>query len=135
MYDKTSAPYKKLKRTKIMPIWPVASPEIEPCKQLLNWQIVEVTHPSGEVSRHILGVDHTTGRVSSKIISCSWESGAPLSVVTESGRLYILSGHPGQSNDAVYVLRRWLFAHQFSNLKIVTDEYHQGSNKGPAIRH
>lgn len=120
-----------------MPIWPVASPEIDPCKYLIKWEIVEVTSPSGEVSRHLVGVDHTTGtgRVSSKIISCSWESGAPLSVVTESGRLYILSGHPGQSNDANYVLRRWLLLHNFSGLKVVSGEYQPGSIKGPAIRH
>lgn len=85
-----------------MPIWSVAPVEEDPEIVLIHWCVVEF--PNGD--RHFVGYNTSgrEGRVSSLIVSFDPEKRCG---VTQSGRVYSLSGPTGRHGDAQYVFARW----------------------------
>lgn len=91
-----------------MPVWSLATVDIEPEVRLHDWRVVEATYAdtNSRATRHFVGRDahDGCGRVSSAIASLD----LPRRVgVTESGRAYLLLGAPGHDADAQYVWDSW----------------------------
>ena len=87
-----------------MSIWLTRPVSEEPSITLTNWAIIETVEP--EPSRHFVGYHGAgrEGRVSSPIVTFD---AATLRGVTQTGRVYELTGSPGLNGDAEYVLGRW----------------------------
>lgn len=102
-----------------MPVWNGTSVEETPEVCLARWSIREV-QPRG--TRHLVGYNLTEdeGRVSSSITAYDTDRQR---VMTESGRVYELVGHPGHDSDAEYVWRVWLSLLGEVTWHDVTDEY------------
>lgn len=85
-----------------MPIWNVTDVDEQPELTLSQWSVHEVLNGD----RHFVGwaQECGEGRVSSKIVSFDFRR---LVGLTQSGRVYRLSGYPGADRDAAYVWRKW----------------------------
>jgi len=83
-------------------VWTTAPVSQVPEIALGSWSIRQLSNGD----RHFVGRNLTkgTGRVSSKIEVFDAETGRG---VTDSGRIYELSGRPGHDDDAEYVWTRW----------------------------
>lgn len=103
-----------------MSIWSPTPVEQKPVLYLAQWSVFQTE--KGE--RHLCGRDDQTyeGRVSRAIGSFDPLS---MSVLSSSGRTYILVGPPGWSKDAEYVKNRWLNINNVVEYTDVTEEYYQ----------
>lgn len=84
-------------------VWRTASVDEQPELTLTSWSVRQVA----DGNRHFVGwcVENREGRTSSKVVQFDPTS---LRGVTDSGRIYQLSGKPGFHSDADYVWNRWL---------------------------
>lgn len=100
-----------------MPIWITPSVDLQPSVTLVRWRIFRTE--TGE--SHFVGycLENYEGRVSSAI-----QQFDPVSLrgVTESGRVYELSGPPGFDEDAMYVWGVWQRVIHVLSSADVTDE-------------
>lgn len=97
-----------------------ASVEQEPCTNLTQWQVYEVTQGS-VITAHFVGCARYEGRVSSAVQEYDHVTKTGR---TSSGRLYKLVGEPGHNKDAMYVFNTWI--HRFpigTPYEEVTDDY------------
>lgn len=92
-----------------MPVWKPGTVADEPEVVLTSWQVFEVANGD----RHFCGwnVGDREGRVSSRIVEFD---AARMTGRTRSGRVYRLSGRPGNDADALYVRARWLRLNGFA---------------------
>lgn len=99
-----------------MTYWRCMPVSIEPEITLIEWRIMETER--GE--RHFVGtrIDGGSGRVSSAIMAFDLERRVG---ITTSGRVYRLSGAPGQGSDADYIWSVWRVRNEVSSYADVTD--------------
>lgn len=99
-----------------MPLWKIASVSDDPQVTLSDWQIREL--PNGH--RHFAGVDPSdgSGRVSSFIVEFDAEK---MCGRTNSGRVYVLRGKPGWSDNAEYVWTAWARVNNATTYTDVSD--------------
>lgn len=90
-----------------MPLWKTLPIEQRPQIVLIRWCIYEVL-PTDDMpaTRHFVGYNcrDVEGRVSSAITTFDPQT---LTGITNSGRIYALSGDSGSDSDARYVWQRW----------------------------
>lgn len=91
-----------------MPVWSIDSIEDRPDVTLRDWAAFEVPlhGPDQPWTRHLAGwsCEDQQGQVCSAVQQFDPQKG---SCLTESGRVYRLSGRPGLNADAEYVWNRW----------------------------
>ena len=91
-----------------MPVWSIDSIEERPDVTLRAWAVFEVPlHGADEPwTLHLAGwsCEDRQGQVCSAVQQFDPQTG---SCVTESGRVYRLSGRPGLNADAEYAWNRW----------------------------
>lgn len=87
-----------------MTVWKTIPVTEQPELILHCWAVFEDVKTK---ARHFNGYSYENreGRVSSMILSFDPTT---MRGVTRSGRVYELSGEPGQNGDAIYVMNRWL---------------------------
>ena len=106
-----------------MPVRRVAAINAEPGIVLIRWRVLQ----TDQGHRHLVGAreDDFDGRVSTAIVSFD----VPKQVaVTQSGRIYRLSGPPGYSEDGQYVWERWSAANGVTSYEDVTSTYYSSGS-------
>jgi hypothetical protein len=85
-----------------MPVWKAKPVSQQPEVTLVRWSVIE----TDKAERHFVGycLEDRWGRVSSAIRQFDQKT---LCGVTQSGRVYKLSGPSGYDPDATYVWERW----------------------------
>jgi hypothetical protein len=101
-----------------MSVHSVAGINAEPDIVLIRWRVLQ----TDQGSRHLAGAraDIFDGRVSTAIVSFDVSERV---AVTQSGRIYQLSGPPGHSEDAQYVWERWCVANNITSYEDVTSSF------------
>lgn len=91
-----------------MPVWSIDSIEDRPDVTLRDWAVFEVPlhGPDQPWTRHLAGwsCEDQQGQVCSPVEQFDPQTA---SCLTESGRVYRLSGRPGLNADPEYVWNRW----------------------------
>jgi hypothetical protein len=106
-----------------MPLWKTQAVDVEPEIVLVRWRILQ----TDQGDRHLVGAreDDFTGRVSTAVLEFDVSR---LVAVTQSGRIYQLSGAPGYSGDAQYVWENWCVVNRVTSYEDVTSSvYADGS--------
>lgn len=100
-----------------MSIWKTTPVKEVPHLMLINWAIFEL--PNGD--RHFAGYNTTEmeGRASSKIVQFDPKTRKG---ITNSGRVYELSGRPGLGGDGLYVWQSWCRINGVTDAKDVSSE-------------
>lgn len=104
-------------------IWGVASVEDDPEVLLNSWQVYCVTNDSSlDNSNHLVGYESRArqGRVSSAI---KHFDPTTRTVITTSGRKYLLEGEPGFDSDANYVWGHWTHLNDIKVCTSATDTF------------
>lgn len=106
-----------------MPVWSIDSIEDRPDVTLRDWAVFEVPlHGVNQPwTRHLAGwsCEDRQGQVCSAVQQLDPRTA---SCVTESGRVYRLSGRPGLNADAQYAWNRWKRIAGISDQREVTQE-------------
>jgi len=105
-----------------MTIWKTTPITEAPEINLTSWKIFEVSSELWpKVTRHFVGYNSTNkeGRVSSEIITFD---AAEAKGVTNSGRVYRLSGRPGFNLDAEYVWNFWKSINKITQVTDITND-------------
>lgn len=100
-----------------MSIWKTLTIEERPHIILTRWRIFEVWSENEDpTTRHFVGYNcrDSEGRVSSAITTFDRDS---LTGITDSGRIYKLSGESGYDPDAEYVWGRWVSINRISEFR------------------
>jgi len=98
-----------------MPVRRVAAIHAEPDIVLIRWRVLQ----TDQGDRHLVGAraDDFDGRVSTAVLSLDVSRQV---AVTQSGRIYQLSGPPGYSGDGQYVWERWCVVNSVTSYEDVT---------------
>lgn len=85
-----------------MSVWATIPVEDQPTLTLHRWRVMQLT----DETVHLVGycVENREGRVSSTVDAIDATN---LRARTETGRIYLLDGPPGNDTDAEYVWQRW----------------------------
>ena len=85
-----------------MPVWKVPAVDAQSLLTLRDWTVLELSPGT----RHVVGhcVENREGRVSTAVVDFDLSA---MRATTESGRVYVLQGEPGFSDDGYYVWRRF----------------------------
>ena len=87
---------------------PSPSVEVEPATVLTNWRVMRVFNLDGNGKRtlHLTGsTPMTNGRVTTELVDCEVER---MQATTRSGRVYLLSGPPGDGLMGEIAITVWL---------------------------
>lgn len=102
-------------------MWATLPVEDEPVVTIIDWRIFEVS-VSGRKTRHFVGYStkESEGRVSSAIQNFDINT---MKGITNSGRVYQLSGNPYYNKEASYVWDYWKRLNEVEDEKDITDEF------------
>lgn len=107
-----------------MSIYRPPPPDEVPEITLLRWRVYRVPTRDGGRTDHFVGYDTSCmeGRASSPIMTFNAET---MMGSTRSGRIYVLSGPPGNDLDAEYVWSLWMTVNMVKEDQVedVTAEY------------
>lgn len=119
-----------------MPVWNIDSIEDRPDVTLRDWAAFEVPlhGPDQPWTRHLAGwsCEDSQGQVCSAVQHFYPVTGT---CITESGRVYRLTGRPGLNADAQYVWNRWKRIASVTEQRDVTKEAYdaiQAAQASPA---
>ena len=106
-----------------MALWSIAAVGAEPEVSIARWRVLQINHGT----RHFVGLDerHFSGRVSSAIVAFDHET---FRGKTLSGRVYLLVGNPGTSDNAEYVWERWCKVNNVTTYVEVTKQLLSGAD-------
>lgn len=105
-----------------MALWKTLPIEDRPQIVLVRWRIYEVlATDSVPATRHFVGYNcrDVEGRVSSAITTFDPQT---LTGITNSGRIYSLSGDAGSDSDAQYVWQRWCILNSVTEFREISVE-------------
>jgi hypothetical protein len=105
-----------------MSLYTVAPVLQAPEETIIRWSVFAATFADASTSQHLVGVipRNQHGRVTSAIQAFD---PIKMEIITRSGRLYFLSGEPGQDSNADYVWQSWCLSNQVKSVRDVTHEY------------